>query len=138
MGVESHRLDVDLQSPEIRKDHLFEKCAATAHEILLNRRAQAEEPLARVLSSAYRIEVARPVGKLNEIAQWVIACECLHTRCAAGRVPWFRSLGEEPGRERRIFDDHTFAGAPIESNPVRAELLDRDDARRGVVTVEKV
>ena len=48
------------------------------------------------------------------------------------------SLGEEPGEERRVFDDHVIAGAPIEPNSVRAELLDCDDAWGGVITIEEV
>src|SRR5688572_29877423 len=53
-------------------------------------------------------------------------------------MPWFRSLGKEPGRERRVFDDHPVAGAPVEPDPIRAELLDRDETRRRVVAVEEV
>src|SRR5829696_1657714 len=138
LGVESRRLDIDLQPLEVRKDHLLEKCAATAHEILLDRRAQAEEPLARVLSGAHGVEMARPVGKLDEIAQRVVTCECLHAWCTAHCLPWFRSFSQEPRRERRVFADHTIVGAPVESDPVRAELLDRDDARGGVVTIEEI
>jgi hypothetical protein len=53
-------------------------------------------------------------------------------------LPWFCPLGEEPGEERCIFDDDVIAGASIESNPVRTELLHREDARRGVVAIEEV
>src|SRR5688500_12026844 len=53
-------------------------------------------------------------------------------------MPWFRSLGNEPGRERRVFDDHPVAGAPVEPDPIRTELLDRDETRRGVVAVKEV
>jgi hypothetical protein len=68
MGVKAGRLNIDLESPEVRKDHLLEKCAATTHEILLDWRAQAEEPFTCVLSRSHGVKVARPVGKLDEIA----------------------------------------------------------------------
>src|SRR5215217_9340745 len=53
-------------------------------------------------------------------------------------LPWFRSFSQEPRRERRVFADHTIVGASVEPDPVRAELLDRDDARGGVVTIEEI
>src|SRR5919112_6261967 len=68
----------------------------------------------------------------------MVACERLYPRCAARCLPGFCSLSEEPGDEWCIFDDDAIAGAAIEPDPVRAELLDRDDARGGVVTIEEV
>src|SRR5919107_1486601 len=103
MGIETRRLDIDLQSLDVRKDHLLEKCAATTDEILLDRRAQAKEPFTRVLSRSHGVEVARPVGKLDEIAQRMVARERLYPRCAARCLPWFCSLGEEPGEEGCVF-----------------------------------
>jgi hypothetical protein len=53
-------------------------------------------------------------------------------------LPWFCSLGEKPGEERCVFDDNAIAGALIEPDPARTELLDRDDARRSVIAIEEV
>jgi hypothetical protein len=45
---------------------------------------------------------------------------------------------EEPGAERRVFRDYAVASAPVETHPIRTELLDRDDPWRGVVAIEEV
>src|SRR3954465_299869 len=121
MGVESRRLDIDLQSLQIGKDHLLEKCAATPHEILLDRRAQAEEPLTGVLGSAHGVEMTRPVGKLDEVSEGGVPPERFHRRRAPSLLRGPRCFRGKPGSERRVIRDPAVAGAPVQTYPIPAK-----------------
>ena len=137
-GIEPGSLDVDLDAAGFSEAHPLEQRTAAAHQVLLYRRAQPEEPLSRLLRSLRGVEKTRPIRELDDVAQGVLAREDFHASNAAPVLPRLRSLGEEPGPKRVLFRaDHPVV-APVKPHPVPAEPLDGDDARQRVVTVEQL